>query len=149
MIVVIFLLLIDRIAKIFIMENKLNITLIPGWINIIYTENRGMIFGIAQGSSLIMGVISLFICLAIFYYIIKSKEKDDFCFAWYLILAGGIGNMLDRFIYGYVVDFIDTPWIATFNLADSFIVVGVFILIIHTLINSNYKNTSKMGDRFF
>lgn len=143
------LVIIDRITKLFIIENKINMVLVPGILSVRYTENRGMIFGIAQGSSTIMGVISLFICLAIVFYIIKSKEKDYFCFAWYLILAGGIGNMLDRFIYGYVVDFIDTPWIATFNLADSFIVVGVFILIIHTLINSNYKNTSKMGDRFF
>ena len=57
----------------------------------------------------------------------------------YMILAGGIGNMIDRLFRGYVIDFIDTPFIATFNLADSFVVIGVILLSI-TYIYREFKN---------
>ncbi len=51
--------------------------------------------------------------------------------AYYFVLAGGIGNLIDRVLRGFVVDFIDTPFIATFNIADSFIVCGaIWILFI-------------------
>ena len=53
-----------------------------------------------------------------------------------MILAGGLGNLIDRVFRGYVVDFIATPFIATFNIADSLVVIGVFLLLISEIIDS-------------
>ena len=63
-------------------------------------------------------------------------KGDKVSFAYYLIIAGGIGNFIDRIARGFVVDFIDTPFIATFNLADSFIVIGAFWIIITEVLKS-------------
>ena len=135
MIIAAFLVLIDQVLKVWASASKINITIIPKILDFVYVENRGMVFGIAQGSSYIMGIVSLVICIAIMAYIFSEKRKGNkIYFPWYMVLAGGFGNMLDRLIRGYVVDFIDTPWIATFNLADTFIVVGVILLVLNQII---------------
>ena len=54
--------------------------------------------------------------------------------AWYMILSGGIGNLIDRLVRGYVVDFIATPFIATFNIADSFVVIGIALLLLNEIV---------------
>ncbi|MBO5142532.1 MAG: signal peptidase II [Clostridia bacterium] len=84
-----------------------------------------------------MAVISLIICIAITIYIINQKKNSKKVnLAWYMILSGGIGNLIDRIVRGYVVDFIATPFIATFNIADSMVVIGVIVLIINEIIES-------------
>ena len=149
MIAVIILVIIDRITKLWVSGDNVSITIIPKILKFTYTENRGMVFGVAQGSNYLMAIISLIICIAILIYIIKARRDEGFCYAWYFILAGGIGNLIDRFYYGYVIDFIDTPFIATFNLADAFIVFGIFVLIIHLLFDRNKKTVNtRREDRF-
>lgn len=131
MILTTILILLDQITKILVLKSKINIEVIPNLLSFNYTENRGMVFGLAQGSVYIIGVIALLLCIAIVIYIIREKSKGSkIYFPIYMILAGGIGNVIDRFCRGYVVDFIDTPFIATFNLADTFVVIGTIFLII-------------------
>ena len=150
MIAVVVLVIIDRITKLLIVENKVKMTILPKILKFKCVENRGMVFGLAQGSSKIMGLVSLVICILIVLYILKIKNSDDnVCFGWYLILAGGIGNTIDRLTLGYVIDFIDTPWIATFNLADTFIVFGIFILIVNVFLGSGNKRSIGVRDRFW
>lgn len=131
MILTIILVIIDQLSKILISKSGVQITLIKNLLELTYVENRGMVFGVAQGSVHIMGIISLIVCIALAIYIFKLKrDGQKIEISLYLILAGGIGNMIDRLFRGYVIDFIDTPFIATFNLADSFVVIGVILLII-------------------
>lgn len=140
MILTIILVIIDQLSKILISKGDVQITLIKNLLNITYVENRGMVFGVAQGSVYIMGAISFVVCIALIAYIVKlKKDRQKVENSIYMILAGGIGNMIDRLFRGYVIDFIDTPFIATFNLADSFVVIGVILLSI-TYIYHEFKN---------
>lgn len=140
MILTIILVIIDQLSKILISKGDVQITLIKNLLNITYVENRGMVFGVAQGSVYIMGAVSFVVCIALIAYIVKQKnDRQKVENSIYMILAGGIGNMIDRLFRGYVIDFIDTPFIATFNLADSFVVIGVILLGI-TYIYREIKN---------
>lgn len=126
--------LIDQLSKILVCHITDSIVLIPNLLSIEFVKNYGAIFGIMQGSNYIMAGISLIICVAIIIYIITQKKNNKkLHVAWYMILSGGIGNLIDRVIRGYVVDFIATPFIATFNIADSLVVLGAGILLIDEL----------------
>ncbi len=131
MLLTILLVIIDQVSKYLITLKNVNITIINGLLNFTYVENRGMVFGLAQGSVYVVGAISLLVCVLLVWYIQNEKKNNrKIEFPIYIILAGGIGNMIDRLFRGYVVDFIDTPFIATFNLADSFVVIGIILMII-------------------
>lgn len=128
--------LIDQISKYLVCNIKETITVIPKLLAIEYIENYGAVFGIMQGSNSILALVSLSICIAIIVYILRlKKRKEKIPLAWYFILAGGIGNLIDRLVRGYVVDFIATPFIATFNIADSLVVIGVFLIAIREIWN--------------
>ena len=79
---------------------------------------------------IILGIIALNI---IYIYFIKDKNLSNFEIVTYaLLLSGIIGNLIDRILYGYVIDFIDFTIFdfAIFNLADSFIVISVILLLL-------------------
>ncbi len=126
--------LIDQVTKFLMLCNKSELVIIPHLLSFHYVENRGAAFGIAQGSNFIMAGISLVICIGIIlFYIQKARRGEKVFFAWQMVLAGGIGNLIDRLVRGYVIDFIKTPFIATFNVADAFVVVGVILLLIQEI----------------
>ena len=128
--------LIDQISKYLVCNITEPITIIPKLLSIEYIENYGAVFGIMQGSNNILALVSTCICIAIIVYILQlNKKKEKIPFTWYLILAGGIGNLIDRLVRGYVVDFIATPFIATFNIADSLVVIGVFLIVIKEIVD--------------
>ena len=90
-----------------------------------YVENTGAAFGMMQGGNLVL----IFIMLAIIAYILKSWKElcaHGAAVRWgcVFILAGAIGNLYDRIMLGYVVDFLDFLVWPVFNVADSFITVG-------------------------
>lgn len=123
--------LIDQITKFFVSNLNKTIEIIPNILSFEYVKNYGAIFGIMQGSNTILIGISSLVCIGLIYFLYKQKkENKKISIAWYMILSGGIGNLIDRIFRGYVVDFIATPFIATFNIADSFVVIGVLRLLI-------------------
>ena len=110
------------------------------WFNLVYVENRGISFGILSkfNISFYLGLVSFFISFYIIYLLSKSKKIVE-KIALSLILAGAIGNGLDRVIREHVIDFIDISlnnfhWPA-FNLADIFITVGVIFLLFDNIFN--------------
>lgn len=145
MVISIILLILDQISKYFIYLIKPNIELIPNLLSISYVENTGIAFGIFNNINIGIIYIISFLGIAVTLYLLKTEKdlaKRNYI---YVILAGGIGNIIDRIFRGFVIDFIDTPFIATFNLADSFIVIGVIIYIILSIKNNNiiYKEKNK------
>ena len=133
---------IDQITKLWASYNQEGITIISNLLNFTYVENHGAVFGFFQNSNNIILVLSTIICIALITYsIIRYKNKKPLSTEYYIIIAGGIGNLIDRITRGYVIDFIDTPFIATFNLADSFIVVGILTIIIKQV-----KELTKSGE---
>ena len=102
-----------------------------GLIAIHVTQNTGAGFGILQGKTIGLAVVSLFIALVvIFNYDRIAKEKSaQILFA--LFLGGVVGNFIDRLFRGYVIDFIDIGFWPTFNIADAAITVSAFGLLIY------------------
>lgn len=118
------------------------ITVITDFFTIRYVENRGAVWGLFSDASqsivpkIITG-LSMIALVIVLYYFLKLKAECK----WELvslsfIIGGAVGNNIDRIVQGYVVDFLDVlvPIIKyhwpTFNVADSFISIGVVILII-------------------
>ena len=90
-----------------------------------------------QGANTFLAIVSAVICVIITALIIVSDKKEGkVSIGLYLVLIGGLGNLIDRVFRGFVVDFIDTPFIATFNIADSFIVIGAFWVMIEEICKS-------------
>ena len=92
------------------------------------TINYGAAFNILQGYTTLLILISLVVLSVALYYYFKEKNKNLKLGLSFLI-AGIIGNLIDRIILGYVRDFIDFRIFPVFNLADAFNVIGVFIII--------------------
>ena len=133
-------LVVDIISKL-VVSSLMNvydsIVIIKNFFCFTYVRNTGAAWSIFEGRVLGIIVVSLIIISFIVYYISKQKVKSKLEKIGYsLILGGALGNLLDRIIYGYVIDFLDFNIFGydypIFNLADSFIFVGVMLLIIYT-----------------
>lgn len=108
---VVFLVLIDFLSKVYIIRN------------FNFVKNMGTVFGLFQGHNLAFILINITVILFIVYYL---RKENSLIF----ILGGALGNLIDRLIYGYVVDFIDLKIWPSFNLADVFIIMGIILLIL-------------------
>ena len=124
-------------AKFFLGES---ITIINGFFNFTYVQNPGAAFGFLAGASLevrqFMFLLLPVIACGWLLTLIWKTRKDNLllCTAYSLILAGAIGNLIDRFTLGYVVDFLDFHYggkhFPAFNVADSSISIAAGLLII-------------------
>jgi len=108
-----------------------------------YHENRGSIWGILQGKVDILLIASLFIfVLLIYVYIRMPKTKEYFPLFWVLtvMLAGAIGNTIDRLFFGFVTDFLYVKLInfPIFNIADCYLTVCAFLTVL--LVFTKYKD---------
>jgi signal peptidase II len=102
---------------------------IPGFLEFRYAENTGIAFSFFSGNPLKLTLlISLIVLAVLIYLLINSK----FNLAWAFIFSGALGNLIDRFIHGYVIDFINPLFIdfAIFNLADSFLNIGMLLMLL-------------------
>jgi signal peptidase II len=142
---------------------------IPGWLHFEYTENRGAVFGIAQGQRWLFVIVSIGAIVFLSWLFAVSRRRQ-----WFyqillgMLLAGVLGNMYDRVVYGYVRDMIlmlpgwhwsgswmlplvhypgvtrDVfPWI--FNVADSLLCTGVGLMIIYNFLqpSGNIEDVNK------
>jgi signal peptidase II len=112
-------------------------TVIKDFFYITYAENTGAAFSILRGQRWFFVTMALIVSVLIIYYIIKHKPKTLEKISLQLILAGAIGNVIDRVVYGYVIDFLDFYIFGydfpVFNIADSCITIGAILLIITEL----------------
>jgi signal peptidase II len=121
------------------------VTLIPGLLNILRSENAGVIFGIFPGRTtafIIFSAIAIVMILCIYIWSDKTVFIPNIALGF--ILGGAIGNLWDRVWYGHVRDFIDFHignkyhW-PTFNIADSLICVGISIMVFSSFFSENPK----------
>jgi signal peptidase II len=133
----------DQLSKIIVdrsMALHRSIPIIDGFFNLTYVRNTGAAFGIFAGSAemfrrpflIAVSVVAIGFIVAM---LKRLAEKATWLItALAFILGGAIGNLIDRVIYGEVIDFLDCFWgdyhWPAFNLADSFITVGVTITLI-------------------
>ena len=125
--------LIDRISKI-IFTNIGSVSLIDNFFNITVAHNTGAAWSILSGYRIFLICLSIFELFIVYNVFIKGQKlnkRDNIVLG---ILIGGIlGNLIDRIVYGYVIDFLDFKIFGynfpIFNLADSMIVISVILLI--------------------
>lgn len=128
------------ISNLMLEEESINI--IPNFFSITYAKNTGVAFSLLEESRIPIIIITILIIVVVFKYIYNKRIIIQEQLAIALILGGAIGNLIDRIIYGYVIDFLDFKLgnynYPIFNIADSAIVIGVIIYII-----INIKNESR------
>ncbi|MGZ9813722.1 signal peptidase II [Streptococcus sp. V913] len=109
---------------------------IPNLVSLTYLQNRGAAFSMLQDQQWFFAVITLVVMAGAIWYLHKHME-DSLClvFGLTLIIAGGLGNFIDRMSQGFVVDMFHLDFInfAIFNVADSYLTVGVIVLLIAML----------------
>ncbi len=124
--------LIDQITKYLVYTNiSLNssFSVLEGIFHLTYIQNTGAGFGILKDSVFLLSFISV-IAAGIIIYSYPQLKNRLMQSAAALLLGGTIGNLIDRTFRGYVIDFLDLQIWPSFNIADSAITVGAFILII-------------------
>ncbi|HBA89778.1 MAG TPA: signal peptidase II [Geobacter sp.] len=147
-------LVLDQLTKVYVdksMALHSSITVIEGFFNITYLRNKGAAFGILADSVyrlpffLLVSSVAVLVILVV----IKRLREDQKLSAvsLSLILSGALGNLIDRVRLGEVIDFLDVHWQGhhwpAFNIADSAICVGVFLLAVEMLMEERRerKNT--------
>ena len=105
---------------------------IPGVVQFRYAENTGMAFSMLSGARWVFIALTVVVCVGVFYYLFSNRCKSLWLY-WSLgvILSGGIGNLIDRIRFGYVVDFIEPTFVnfAIFNIADCAVTCGAVVLV--------------------
>jgi signal peptidase II len=136
-IVVVLGLIFDRLSKVWALKNLSKtgeIVVIKNIFSFEYLENRGAAFGVLQNKTVLLSIITLIIVCIMIYYIVKNRNMSLLLrISFSLIISGALGNLFDRIVYKYVVDFItfhykDIYYFPTFNVADMMVVVGTFLL---------------------
>ena len=134
----------DQISKYLIvlyMELYQSVEVIPGVFNLTYIQNEGAAFGSMSNSPWVFMVLSTVMIVGILVYMLWKKPQSRLLMsALTMIVAGGIGNMIDRIRLGYVIDFLDfcafpKLWKWTFNVADSFVVIGAGMIILWMILD--------------
>ena len=123
------------------------VVFIKNFVQFRYVENTGMAFSMFSGARWIFVALTIIICAAGLWYMFSNRCPN----LWYywsigVIVAGGIGNLIDRAFYGYVVDFIEPLFVdfAVFNIADSAVTCGAAVLIVKMIVDA-FRDNKKDG----
>lgn len=109
---------------------------IPGFLNLTYVKNTGAAFSILAKHTWLLTLFSAVLVVVIAVLVIKKFFKGWVGLtAAMLVLTGGIGNLIDRIVFRYVTDMIETAFMnfPVFNVADCCITVGVVLLFIYVI----------------
>lgn len=129
-----------------------HIDLLP-FFDFTYTENRGVSLGMFTANSMemrwLLVAVTAFIALVVFIWMLREKKFGDI-FGLSLILGGALGNIVDRYQLGYVIDYADfhigdfRPFLI-FNIADAAITIGVVIILARALFMREKPDESQSG----
>jgi signal peptidase II len=126
------------------------ISILQDFFHITYVKNRGVAFGVLQGKLYIITIISVVAVSAIIFYILKNKTKIPKLsyIAYLFIISGAIGNITDRIVRNFVVDLFDFRgiWKYVFNVADVWINIGVFLMILEYIFDARKKKEKRQEE---
>ena len=137
--VILVLVMIDRALKVFMTVYLADIpekSFIKGFMKLTFTKNTGASFGMLRNHTLFLTIITSVFVLVMLYVIVSKRTTSKLMnTALILITAGGIGNLYDRIVYGYVVDYFEFTFVnyAVFNFADVLINIGAVILFVYLI----------------
>ncbi len=141
--------IIDFLSKL-IVKTNLNlfqsIEVIPDFFNITFVYNEGAAFSILEGKKILFVFLGLLLVIGLNFFIRKEKLTKYKTLYYSLLIGGVLGNMFDRIFYPGVVDFLAFKLFSyeapIFNIADSFIVIATFLIIIETLGGKNENRSN-------
>lgn len=145
------LLLIDILIKLLVKNNMLvneSIKIINNFFYITYVKNTGAAWSILSGKQTFLIIFSIIVIALLVFYLVKKKSYLNLEVIGYsLLLSGALGNLIDRILYGYVIDYfsfyIFSYSFPIFNFADSCIVIGIVLLFISSWRDSNVIRSRK------
>ena len=131
--------ILDQVSKWLCTRLTGSVTLIPKVLALTYAENTGMAFSLFSGRAWLLGVVSALCILAGWLVLRRYKLGRLSRIAAMLMLGGAVGNMLDRFFRGYVVDMFEALFVefAIFNVADAALTVGAVLMAFTLLFRPN------------
>ena len=138
----------DQLIKFFVL-NELKpigtVKVIDGVFNLTYVENRGVAFGIFQDMRWVFVAVTCILLFLIIFYMFKKRPKGKlFYICAGMIIGGGVGNLIDRLVHGYVVDYLAVSFFPPVcNFADYCITIGVFILVIYVIFFSDLLSSKE------
>ncbi len=154
------------LARVFLRPHH-SVSVIGDFFRLTYVENPGIAFGIRIENKLFFSILSIIAIVVIFYYLLQLRERPTLRFAFAVILGGAFGNLIDRFLFGRVVDFFDFEFFnihipefklwfihfngyamerwPVFNIADIAVSEGMIIIILNALFDDE-KNHKKSAD---
>ena len=143
--------LLDQLLKILCLNSLAmgeSINIISNFWNITLVSNTGAAFSILSSSTPFLIIVSLITIILIYFFFIKGQNLKTYQTILYGLLLGGIiGNLIDRIIYGAVIDYLDFNIFGynfpVFNLADTFIVIGVTLIIIDIIRGARNEVSSR------
>lgn len=152
-VIIVLLTVVDQVVK-YVMMNVsggqigYSIPVIKNFFHLTYVENHGVIFGLFEGKISIFTVISIILIL----YVIFTEFKNFKNYTKWtkigisIIAAGATGNMIDRIFRGFVIDMIDFNgiWVFVFNLADMYVHIGIYIIVIDYAVRKYRKKELKI-----
>ncbi|MBR6800270.1 MAG: signal peptidase II [Eubacteriaceae bacterium] len=146
--IIILSIILDRITKALAVKHLMPIDTFPLWkdvFHLTYCENTGAAFSMFSDSTAALTVfsiiIALFLCMFLIKQIKKNHKKILYLSGITMMIGGALGNIIDRILYGYVVDFFDFTLInfAIFNVADCFICVGAAIFCLYLVFDKEIQ----------
>lgn len=149
--IILFEVLLDQFSKQIVtayLDLYQKVEVIPSFFNLTYVQNYGAGFSILEGQRFLFLLITI-VAIIIFSYMLYKGKNSHIVYktSLLLILGGTLGNFIDRIVHTYVVDFLDFIIFGydfpVFNIADSFLTIGVILLLIYALFieGKNGKNT--------
>ncbi|MBC2594160.1 signal peptidase II [Ruficoccus amylovorans] len=152
LVVALLVLVVDQITKLIIVEwlpvgtyfvgsSLPPVIVIPDFFYLVHITNKGAAWGMFEGYTLVLGLLGVVALYSIFHYRATLGLKRPLMqVAFGLLIGGIIGNMIDRFAYKHVVDFIDLHFgsyrYPSFNIADCGITIGVGLYILATILDA-------------
>ena len=146
-------LILDQLTKIVIRQTMVlhqSVSVLGEFVKITYVKNPGIAFGLRVPNNTIFTILSILASIVITIYLFTHlKEGMAIKASLSLILGGAVGNLIDRLLFGEVVDFIDVGlktlrW-PVFNVADSVVVIGMFILLFTVVRTNEIEDHSKIS----
>jgi len=135
-IIVLVILSLDQFCKFLVTRNltlSQSLPVIKGVFHITLVHNTGAAFGILKNQIPLFIMTAVLAIAMIFLNLRCNKHKKLYSISLSLILAGALGNLIDRIFFGYVIDFLDFRIWPVFNVADSAITIGAIMLGINLL----------------
>lgn len=123
---------------------------LPGFMDLRYMENTGAAFSLFSNSTWVLGTISAVLAAVIIYFLWRGRANRSrlYWVALTFIAGGALGNVLDRFRLGYVVDMLEFEFVqfAVFNVADAFVCIGAVLFAVYILASADRTGKAEATD---